>query len=130
MGAEIEVYAWPEQVAFCRGVQTRPDGDWAEVDDAIIAACAACPLELRVLLVPDEAENAARDIYVSYEPLLDAVIAIGHRDRSVQWGLSRDLIPRNEKTLAALLADARRELGRGSTTAALLAIARHVPELR
>lgn len=128
------VYAWPKLPGgpwlVRPPVPERPAGDWAEVDTALLAACAASPLSTCVLLVSHNAEQSACGYYAAYETTgndFDAVVAIGYRDGSVSCCMLNTLVARNNTTLQAMLDQARQELRCGSLAGALLVIARHVP---
>jgi hypothetical protein len=128
------MYFWPQLPRapwlVRRPVPERPAGDWAEVDTALLAACAASPLRTCVLLVSHSAEESACSYYALYETTGDdfhAVIAIGYRDRSVSCCVLNTLVARNKTTVQAIFDQATQELLRGSLAGALLVVARHVP---
>lgn len=112
--------------------QTRPalgNGAWNEIDRTLETVLRGCSLELMVVLGITDAEDTARGIYVFYEPMVDAVIALGHGDRSISWHVTDNLVPPNEAPLRAILDDAGQELQRGDLVSALMSIAANIQRL-
>jgi len=130
-----EYYSWGiHPLAFALGNCTpaRPalsEREWRDIDGALVgstARAARCGWRVTVVLVAADAETMARGVYVINEggpPTLDAVIAIGHADRSVSWCVDSDIARDNAVPLKAMVDAAQHALDRGSLGDALLSVA-------
>jgi hypothetical protein len=133
--SDREYYSWgTSALAFAFGgwMVARPalsEHEWHEIDCALQASMtrtARCGWRVTIVLVAANAEDVARVVYVVNEggpPTLDAVIALGHMDRSVSSCVDSRIARDYAVPLNALLGAARRALDRGSLADALRSIA-------